>query len=118
MKRMQGIADLFGSLDIVVDNAWIYTNLDQWERRPESAVFYLIAEEEIDALEDDGKTVENNAGETIPASLGKEDVETWLDVQTLQAIVQVIRKNVEAPDAASLIRAIDHYREHDAFMEA
>jgi len=118
MKRMQGIADLFGTLDAVVDNAWIYTNLEQWERQPESAVFYLIAEEEIDVLEDEGKTVENSAGETIPASLGKEDVETWLDVQTLRAIAQVISKNVEAPDAAILIRAIDHYREHDAFLEA
>lgn len=118
MKKMKGITDLFSTINSVTDNDWIYTNLDEWEQQPENAVFYLITEDEIDDLEEDDKTVENSAGETIPKSLEKENVETWVDVQTLQAISQIIHKKIKTPDSAILIQAINHYREYDDFMEA
>lgn len=118
MKKMQGITNLFSTVNSHTDNDWVYTNLDKWEEEPEKAIFYLISEDEIDDLEEDDKTVENSAGELIPNSLEKENVETWLDVQTLQAIFEVIQKKVKAPDSDILIRAINHYREYDDFMEA
>lgn len=118
MKKMQGIIDLFSTLDSVTDNDWVYTNLEKWEEQPETAVFYLISEDEIDNLEEDDKTVENSAGETIPKTLEKENVETWLDVQTLQAISQILQKKIKSPDNAILIKAINYYRENDDFMEA
>ena len=117
MKKMQGITNLFSTVNSHTDNDWVYTNLDKWEEEPEKAIFYLISEDEIDDLEEDDKTVENSAGELIPKSLEKENVETWLDVQTLQAIFEVIQKKVNAPDNDILIRAINHYREYDDFME-
>jgi hypothetical protein len=118
MKKMQGVTNLFSTVNSHTDNDWVYTNLDKWEEEPEKAIFYLISEDEIDDLEEDDKTVENSAGELIPKSLEKENVETWLDVQTLQAIFEVIQKKVKAPDSDILIRAINHYREYDDFMEA
>lgn len=117
MKKMQGITNLFSTINSATDNDWVYTNQDKWENEPEKAVFYLISEDEIDDLEEDEKTVENSAGELIPKALEKENVETWIDVQTLQAIFDVIQKKVNAPDDATLIRAINHYREYDDFME-
>jgi hypothetical protein len=117
MKKMQDITNLFSTINSATDNDWVYTNQDIWENEPEKAVFYLISEDEIDDLEEDEKTVENSAGELIPKSLEKENVETWIDVQTLQAIFDVIQKKVNAPDDAMLIRAINHYREYDDFME-
>ena len=117
MKKMQGFTNLFSTVNSHTDNDWVYTNLDKWEEEPRNAIFYLISEEEIDDLEEDDKTVENSAGELIPKSLEKENVETWLDVQTLQAIFEVIQKKVTAPDNDILIRAINHYREYDDFME-
>ncbi|OAE12175.1 hypothetical protein AZH11_15520 [Pseudomonas simiae] len=118
MIKMPGINNLFSTVNSHTDNDWVYTNLDKWEEEPEKAIFYLISEDEIDDLEDDDKTVENSAGELIPKSLEKENVETWLDVQTLQAIFEVIQKKVKAPDSDILIQAINHYREYDDFMEA
>jgi hypothetical protein len=49
--------------------------------------------------------------------LEQEDIETWLDVQTLQAISQIIQKNIEVLDQGILIKAVNHYREYDDFME-
>lgn len=118
MKKIKGITNLFSTINSAIDNDWIYTNLDEWQDEPEKSVFYLITEDEIDDLEEDDKTVENSAGELIPKSLEKENVETWLDVQTLQAIFEVIQKKVKAPANDILIRAINHYRENDDFMEA
>lgn len=117
MKKIQGIANLFDTIHPVSENAWVYTNLKKWEQQPENAVFYLITEDEIDELEEDDETVENTAGEIIPKSLERENVETWLEVQTLQAISQIIQKNVKAPNSIVLIQAINHYREYDDFME-
>ncbi|MBN6151714.1 hypothetical protein JR065_15315 [Xanthomonas sp. AmX2] len=118
MKRLHGVAVLLDALDTVTDNHWVYTNVDGWARQPENAVFYLIAEDELDELEEAGRTVQNSAGETIPQALAEEDVETWLDVQTLRAISQVVRKHDMAAGSDVLIQAINHYREYDDFMEA
>ncbi|MDL2188868.1 hypothetical protein P5706_32305 [Pseudomonas sp. ChxA] len=118
MKKMQDITNLFSTINSHTDNDWVYTNLEKWEAHPESAIFYLISEDEIDDLEEEDKTVENSAGELIPKSLAKENVETWLDAQTLLAIFEIIQKKVKAPDDDILIRAINHYREFDDFMEA
>ncbi|UVH52370.1 hypothetical protein P0D91_01200 [Pseudomonas sp. CBSPBW29] len=117
MKKIQGIASLFETVNVLAGNDWIYTNLEKWEQRPDQAVFYHITEEEIDVLEEEYGTVENTVGEPIPRSLEQEDIETWLDVQTLQAISQIIQKNIEVLDQGILIKAVNHYREYDDFME-
>lgn len=117
MKKIQGIIKLFEAIHSVSVNDWVYTNLKIWEKEPEKTVFYLISEDEIDELEDEGGTVENTSGEVIPKSLERENVETWLDIQTLQAISHVIQKSVKAPGGTLLIQAINYYREYDDFME-
>lgn len=117
VKKVQGITNLFSTVCSVSANGWVYANLEQWEQQPEKSVFYLITEDELDEMELRGETVENTVGELIPKSLAQENVETWLDVQTLQAIAQFILKSVKAPDGSVLIQAINHYREYDDFMD-
>lgn len=118
MKKIQGITSLFETVNVLAGNDWIYTNLEKWEQQPDQAVFYYITEEEIDVLEEEDGTVENTVGEPIPRSLEQENIETWLDVQTLQAISQIIQKNIKALDHVILIKAVNHYREYDDFMES
>lgn len=117
VKKIQGVIKLFEVVHSISENDWVYTNLESWEQQPESSVFYLISEDEIDELDDNNQTVENTSGEVIPKSLERENIETWLDIQTLQAISQVIQKSVKTPDSTLLIQAINHYREQDDFME-
>lgn len=117
VKKIQGVIKLFEVVHSISENDWVYTNLESWEQQPESSVFYLISEDEIDELDDNNQTVENTSGEVIPKSLERENIETWLDIQTLQAISQVIQKSVKTPDSTLLIQAINHYGEQDDFME-
>lgn len=117
VKKIQGVIKLFEVVHAISENDWVYTNLESWEQQPESSVFYLISEDEIDELDDNNQTVENTSGEVIPKSLERENIETWLDIQTLQAISQVIQKSVKTPDSTLLIQAINQYREQDDFME-
>lgn len=117
MDRYKNLMDLCNSIEKIEDNYWIYTNIDKWESTPELAVFYTIDEDELMDLEDEDETIENLDGEQIPEKWGDNNVSTWLELQTLQAIIFIVKKKVLIPDINILIKAIDYYREYDDFME-
>lgn len=117
MDRYKNLMDLCNSIENIEDNYWIYTNIDKWESTPELAVFYTIDEDELMDMEDEDETIENRDGEQIPEKWGDNNVSTWLELQTLQAIIFIVKKKVLIPDINILIKAIDYYREYDDFME-
>ncbi|WP_226002562.1 hypothetical protein [Paenibacillus sp. BJ-4] len=114
----------FDSLEALVQtvrqteiNEWIFTNLDRFQSNPIDNAYYIIPEEELWELEDAGLTVTNHLDESIPAALPDHHVQTWLEVATVQDVIEVLHRSGSKPSLQRIAQGLQYYYEYDAFME-
>jgi hypothetical protein len=100
-------------------NGWAYTAMKQWLDNPNSAVFYLISEDEIDDLDDDD-VYEADFGGYLPIALKELNLYPWLETDTLGGILEnaSVGVNPSDKDVETFILAVNHYREFDGFFTA
>ncbi|WP_149096470.1 DUF7716 domain-containing protein [Paenibacillus terrae] len=98
-------------------NEWVFTNLEHFQSNPVDATYYIIPEEELWELEDAGLTVTNHRDENIPASLPDHHAQTWLEIATVQDVIEVLRRSGNEPDIHRIAQGLQYYHEYDAFME-
>lgn len=117
MQSFQHLELLVNAIENTECNEWIYTNLDAFRRDPLHNDYYIIPEEECWDLEEAGQTVKNHRDEDIPASIEDREVQSWLEIATVQDVIEVLRRRGQKPDILLIAKALHYYHEQDAFME-
>ncbi|MFK4301775.1 MULTISPECIES: hypothetical protein [unclassified Paenibacillus] len=84
------------SLSVSGMNEWVFTNLERFQSNPVNTTYYIIPEEELWELEDAGLTVTNHRDESIPASLPDHHAQTWLEIATVQDVIEVLPQRQRA----------------------
>lgn len=112
MRSFPSLADLLSALLDIPSNEWVYVDLHGWKTQPQSCVFYVIPEEEVDALPDEDVYL-SEAGPYLPVSLQALNLYPWMALPTLLGVVQHLPAQA---DLARTVEAINHYREYDDFM--
>lgn len=120
MIQCNSLIDLINtSIDKKHDlNCWIYTNLDEWRKSPNSAKFFFIDEDEVNDLADD-EVYETKDGGYLPLTLRELDLYPWFESGTLVGVIE----NASIPHEPSqkeierFVLAANHYREYDDFYD-
>lgn len=116
MKRIHSLFELYINIIENIENEWIYANMEEWATSPENCDFYIIPEAEMDEMPDD-EVYESEAGPLLPINLQKFKLWPWMEIATLQGIVENLNMmEMKKFDADLLIKSINHYREFDDFL--
>ena len=116
MEKINSLFDLYDNTVSALDNEWVYVNVGAWENNPKLCSFYIISEEEVDALADD-EVYESDAGPYLPIAVKSLDLHPWMQLDVLKGVIENARVKNEHFDEEKFIRAINYYRENDNFME-
>ncbi|PPA87515.1 hypothetical protein C4A75_02295 [Brevibacillus laterosporus] len=117
MECFKHLEELIRRIEKVEWNEWIYTNVNAFGRDPLHNDYYIIPEEECWDLEEAGQTMKNHRDEAIPASIADREVQSWLEIATVQDVIDVVRRRGEEPEILLIDKALRYYHEQDAFME-
>lgn len=116
MEKINSLIDLYQNAVRALDNEWVYVNMDTWSWSPKTCDFYVIAESEVDALDDD-EVYESDAGPYLPVTLRGLDLYPWMQLDTLKGVIANARFERDGFNEEKFIAAINYYRENDDFME-
>ncbi|MGG4184823.1 MULTISPECIES: DUF7716 domain-containing protein [Paenibacillus] len=117
IQTFDSLEALVHAVDQTEINEWVFANLERVQSNPLNSTYYIIPEEELWELEDAGLTVTNHRDESIPASLPDHHVQSWLEVATVQDVIEVLRHSGSEPDIERIAQGLRYYHEYDAFME-
>jgi len=118
MKLINSLSDLYDAIAESADNEWVYVNLATWSSKPEDCPFYIIPEAEIDEMSDD-EIYESEAGPYLPIQLRHLNLWPWMEIGTLQGVIQNLNMGNKTDFNADLfVKGINYYREHDDFWDA
>ena len=117
--RYKNIYLLAQDLSEDFSNDWIYLNVSKWSVDPKNTEVFIINEDWLIDLQVDMPelVVNNSKSEVIPIECGDVEIETFIEVQTLEGVVINIKKSKKDFDFDLLVKAINYYREYDDFLE-
>ena len=108
MKHYATLDDVLDDLDNLIWQGTLFTDLRAWDAAPRQAAFlYLEGDDELEDIVDN---------ETLLPRLAMEHgVRRFLDVEMFRDVIITQRKLDRDSGIAEFIRALNHYREYDAF---
>ncbi|HDT6507760.1 TPA: hypothetical protein QFV83_001055 [Klebsiella aerogenes] len=112
MNSYNSIDDLIDALPKLVQEEWIYLNIDLWLSEPEKVKFYYIPWGYIQDLDDNDIYLDEEDME-MPKPVESENLKGWMLVNALSYIVK--NKINLKEDNKWLIDEINYYRKYDTF---
>jgi hypothetical protein len=117
MKEYENIFIAAKDLSIFESNEWLFINKENWNTSPNSAKVYMMTDDEMMDLVDAGEAKISGEGIIVADIFSKQNIEEWIDTQTLEGVLINIKKNNVKPSNEIIIKAINHYLEYDDFLE-
>jgi hypothetical protein len=117
MKEFENIFIASKDLSIFENNEWLFVNKKKWTTSPNSTKIYMMTYDEMMDLVDVGEAKISDEGLIVADIFAKQDIEEWIDTQTLESVLTNIKKNNVKPSNEIIIKAINHYLEYDDFLE-